>query len=270
MTPDNRKDWNPGTYGRFRDLRLRPALDLIAQIGEVPRGDVVDLGCGNGAVAADLAARFCAGGPEERRRLIGIDTSVSMLAEAEALGLYDALAQADIALWAPDAPPALIFSNAALHWLGDHDSLMPRLAGMLAPGGVLAVQMPLQFDAPSHALLRQVAEDLFPGRVTEPAAWATPVGAPADYARLLGGLGTVTAWETTYIQRLDPAHAAHPVRRFTESTAMRPFLAALSEEEAGRFVSAYEAELAAAYPAEEDGTVLFPFRRVFFTLVLER
>ena len=264
MSRTTQKDWDPGTYARFRDFRLRPALDLLAQIGAVPEGPVVDLGCGDGAVAAALAARF----PD--RALIGVDTSPAMLAKAAETGAYSELVEADIARWTPDTAPAVIFSNAALHWLDGHDVLMPRLAGLLAPGGVLAVQMPGQAQAPSHALLRALAEEMFPGRVSDRAARAGAVGAPADYARLLGGYGAVAAWETSYVQPLAPAGAAHPVRRFTEATAMRPFLAELNEEETGRFLSAYEAELAAAYPAEEDGTVLFPFRRVFFTLTRPR
>ncbi|MCB1355865.1 MAG: methyltransferase domain-containing protein [Maritimibacter sp.] len=264
MSHGTTKDWDPGTYARFRDLRLRPALDLMAQIGAVPEGPVVDLGCGDGAVAAALAARF-PGHP-----LIGVDSSRAMLADAGGTGAYARLIEADIAGWTPETPPAVIFSNAALHWLDAHDVLLPRLAALLAPGGVLAVQMPGQSEAPSHALLRGRAEEMFPGRVSAAAARAGAVGMPADYARLLAGFGAVTAWETSYVQPLAPAGAAHPVRRFTEATAMRPFLAALNEEEAGRFLSAYEAELAAAYPAEEDGTVLFPFRRVFFTLTRPR
>lgn len=264
MTGDTPKDWDPGTYSRFRDFRLRPALDLLARVGAVPEGPVVDLGCGDGAVAEALAARF----PD--RALVGVDSSPAMLAQAGATGLYSELVEADIAGWAPARPPAVIFSNAVLHWLDGHDALMPRLARMLAPGGVLAVQMPGQTEAPSHALLRWLAGEMFPGRVDDHAARAGAVAAPADYVRLLADLGAVEAWETTYVQPLAPAGAAHPVRRFTESTAMRPFLAALDAEEAGRFVSAYEAELAAAYPAEEDGTVLFPFRRVFVTLEVAR
>ena len=78
MSHGTTKDWDPGTYARFRDLRLRPALDLMAQIGAVPEGPVVDLGCGDGAVAAALAARF-PGHP-----LIGVDSSRAMLADAGA------------------------------------------------------------------------------------------------------------------------------------------------------------------------------------------
>lgn len=261
MSGPNMFDWNPGTYARFRGLRLRPALDLLARVEDIPpAGPVVDLGCGNGAVGPVLAERY------EDRRLLGVDASPAMLAEAGKTGVYDWLTQADIRDWTPDGEkPALIYSNAALHWLDAHEELMPRLAGLLAPGGVLAVQMPGQFEAPSHRLLREIAGEMFPDRF-DADSFLPPVAAPEDYARLLAPRGRVDAWETTYVQRLEPAIAEHPVRRFTESTAMRPFLEALTQDEAGDFISAYEAELSAAYPVEDDGTVLFPFRRVFFVL----
>ena len=252
---DGRKDWDPGTYARFRGLRLRPALDLLAQVDGLPEGDVVDLGCGDGAVAGALRARF------PGRRLVGVDASPAMLAQARG---YDATVCADIAGWRGEGL-ALVFSNAALHWLGDHAGLMPRLAGMLRQGGVLAVQMPRQFLAPSHRFLRDIAGAMFPERF-DFAGWQAPVATASEYHALLSGLGTVEAWETDYVQRLEPVADGHPVRRFTESTAMRPFLEKLDGAEAERFVAAYEEALAAAYPVAEDGSVLFPFRRVFFTL----
>ncbi|MFN3953600.1 MAG: methyltransferase domain-containing protein [Pararhodobacter sp.] len=254
-------DWNPGAYDRFRGLRLRPAADLLAQVpDDLPPGAVVDLGCGSGAAGPLLRARF----PDHP--LLGIDMSPAMLARASETGCYHHLAEADIATWRPDAPPALIFSNAALHWLGDHATLMPHLAGLLAPGGVLAVQMPGNFLAPSHALLRAVAAQLFAGRF-EAEPYVPPVSTARDYLALLAPLGQAEGWETEYVQRLAPlADGAHPVRAFTASTAMRPFLAALSATEARAFTRAYEAGLDLAYPRAEDGAVLFPFRRVFFLL----
>lgn len=262
MSPAVNHDWNPGTYARFRGLRLRPALDLLARVEEVPPGGpIVDLGCGSGAVGPVLTERY-----GEDHKIVGVDNSPAMLAEAGKTGAYDWLTQADIADWVPDGPkPSLIYSNAALHWLDAHEDLMPRLAALVAPGGVLAVQMPGQFEAPSHRLLREIAGEMFPDRF-DADAFLPPVAAPEDYARLLAPLGTVSAWETTYVQVLDPAVTEHPVRRFTEATAMRPFLEQMTGDEAGVFTSAYEAELAAAYPVEDNGTVLFPFRRVFFTL----
>jgi len=252
-------DWDPARYAAFRDLRLRPALDLLAQVSGLPPGEIVDLGCGDGAVAGALAARF------PGRGLVGVDNSAAMLGKAGELLRYDRLIEADIATWEPLVRPALIFSNAALNWVPDHAVLMPRLALMLRPKGVLAVQMPRQGDAPSHRLLRVLAEQLFPGRFPDV---ASPVLHAGDYAELLLPLGEVRAWTTDYLQMLDPVAEGHPVRLFTESTAMRPFLQRMSREEARAFVSAYDVALAEAYPPLPDGRVLFPFTRVF--LVLER
>ncbi|TNC47830.1 methyltransferase domain-containing protein [Rubellimicrobium rubrum] len=253
---DNSIDWDPGTYRRFRGLRLRPALDLLLQIGDVPDGCVVDLGCGDGAVAGPLRARF------PGRPIIGIDSSAAMLAHAQG---YDQTRLADIAHWSPEEAPAVIFSNAALHWVHQHDVLLPRLVSELAPDGVLAVQMPRQFDAPSHRLLRNLAEEMFPDRFGFD-DYVPPVAPPGAYQRLLGPLGTVDVWETEYLQPLSPVAEGHPVRAFTQSTALRPFAARMGEGELQEFLDAYDDALSFAYPAEADGTVLFPFRRLFIIL----
>lgn len=252
-------DWSPERYARFADLRLRPARDLVAQVQGLPVGDVIDLGCGNGPVAETLAAAFPA------RALIGVDASPAMLAKARETGRYADMIEADIATWAPERPPAMIFSNAALHWLPDHAALLPRLAGFLAPGGTLAVQMPRQTAAPSHRFLRDIAAALHPDRF-DFAHWVPPVQLAEGYWRMLAPLGEVTAWETDYVQRLDPSPDGHPVRRFTEATVMRPFVDKLSPPEAAAFVAAYEEALGVAYPLMADGAALFPFRRCFFTL----
>lgn len=249
-------DWNPAAYSAFRGLRLRPALDLLAQVPDLPPGDVVDLGCGDGAAAGALAARF------PGRRLVGVDASPAMLEKAAG---YAAKLQADIAGWQHDSPPALVFSNAALHWLADHDTLLPRLAASLAPGGTLAVQMPVNHMAPSHRFLRDIAQAMFPDRF-DFTGYRPPVAAPAEYWALLAPLGALTVWETEYLQPLGPEPEGHPVRAFTASTAMRPFLDRLTAEEAARFTARYDEALDSAYPRMEDGGALFPFRRLFLIL----
>lgn len=261
MTGGRTEDWDPGTYARFRGLRLRPALDLLAQVPPLPDGPVVDLGCGDGAVGPALRQRVGA------RRLIGLDSSAAMLAKAAASGAYDATLSEDAAEWRPEMPPALIFSNAALHWLPDHGTLMPALARLLMPGGTLAVQMPAQWQAPSHALARRTAADLFPAAFAD-MDWTAPVDEPHTYHRALASLGALSVWETTYLQSLAPVEGAHPVRRFTEATVLRPILARLSEDERPRFLAAYEDALAGAYPPEPSGVTLFPFRRLFFVLTV--
>src|SRR5262249_56451086 len=75
--------------------------------------------------------------------------------------------EADLASWQPDHPLDRIVSNAALQWVPDHASLLPRLVNLLAPRGVLAVQMPRNFDEPAHRLLAEV---------TAQAPWASLIG----------------------------------------------------------------------------------------------
>lgn len=236
-------------------------MDLLAQIGAVPKGDVVDLGCGNGAVGPALAQRFSG------RNLIGIDASPAMLGKACETGAYTCVKEADARLWTPETPPALIFSNALCNWLPDHAGLFARLAGALAKGGVLAVQMPRQYTAPSHRLLRELAQGMFADRF-DFTHWQAPVAPPQDYARMLAPLGEVSAWETDYIQRLGRVETGHPVRHFTQSTVMRPFADKLNASELECYIAAYEDALNGHYPLEKDGSALFPFKRVFFTLQL--
>jgi trans-aconitate 2-methyltransferase len=216
----------------------------------------VDLGCGDGAVAGPLRQLF----PD--RRLLGVDSSQTMLAHAQG---YDETRLAEIAHWEPESPPALIFSNAVLQWLPHHEVLLPHLVGVLAPGGVLAVQMPRQFDAPSHRLMRDLAQERFPDRFGFD-SWVAPVAPPGSYHRLLAPLGNVEVWETDYLHPLATVAEGHAVRAFTEGAALRPFAARLGEGELQEFLEAYDDALAIAYPAEADGTVLFPFRRLFFVL----
>jgi trans-aconitate 2-methyltransferase len=251
-------DWNPSSYGRFMDQRLRPALDLLARIGDLPPGDIVDLGCGAGAVAPALRTRF----PE--RRIVGMDSSPSMLEKAKETGVYAQLHQDDASAWVPERPVALIYSNAVLHWVGEHGVLLPRLAASLVAGGTLAVQMPHQNRAPSHRLWHDIADQLFPDRI--PSDAMPGIAEPGDYFDALSGLGEFALWETEYFQILPPVAEGHPVRHFTSATFARPILNRLSESEAEQLIARYDAAMERAYPRDARGAVLFPFRRMFFTL----
>ncbi|MGP6087337.1 methyltransferase domain-containing protein [Antarctobacter jejuensis] len=262
MSGGSENDWDPGTYHRFRGYRLRPALDLLSRVGPLPQGDVVDLGCGAGDVAPDLHQRFC---KTTGARLIGVDSSPAMLEQARAQQVYDQLDEADIAQWSPPGSPALIFSNAALHWIGDHKALLTRLVASLAPGGSLAVQVPHQNNAPSHRLWRTLADELWAGCLDD--VPLPEVLLPAQYFHLLETMGEVSLWETEYFQKLPPSDSGHPVRRFTEATYARPILDALTETERDRLIRAYDDLISKAYPLSGDGSALFPIRRLFFTLV---
>ncbi len=258
--PVRLSDWNPGAYARYHDLRLRPGLDLLNAVGVMGAGDVYDLGCGNGAMAEALKARAGA------RGLVGVDASPAMMEKAQQSHAYSNLQKVDIRDWHPSGSVGLIFSNAVLHWVGEHEVLMPRLAGILGKGATLAVQMPHQNKAPSHRVWLTLTEEIFPGRVEK---MGTPgVMSPVRYEELLAPLGRFRLWETEYYQRLVAETGSHPVRRFTESTYARPILEALEPDEKSELIRRYEEVMHAAYPVRQDGSVLFPFRRMFFTLTV--
>ena len=235
-------------------------MDLLNAVGQMGAGDIVDLGCGNGQMASTLAAR--SGG----RPLVGVDASPAMLEKARQSKSYDSLQQADIREWHPRRAPGLLFSNAALHWIDDHSWLMPRLVSMLGKGGTLAVQLPHQNNAPSHRVWLTLAEEMFDGRVDD--AGTPGVLTPIEYDEMLAPMGRFRMWETEYYQRLTAEAGSHPVRRFTESTYARPILAALDADEKADLINRYEEVMHTAYPVRSDGTVLFPFRRLFFTLTI--
>jgi trans-aconitate 2-methyltransferase len=228
------------------------------QVPPLSGPSITDLGCGNGPVGPILRTRF----PEAK--IIGLDSSPAMLKEARKTKAYDALTKGDIAKWQPDQPQHLIYSNAALHWVPDHASLLPRLIAQLAPGGTLAVQVPHQNPAPSHQTWLALVEQHFPGRFDPSNSPGIP-DATATYD-ILDGLGKVTVWETEYLQRLEPVTDAHPVRLFTSSTFARPVLSVLDPDEQAHLARQYDAAMEQAYPRRADGSVLFPFRRLFYTV----
>ena len=249
-------DWDAGRYLAFADERTRAAADLLARVPLAAPARVVDLGCGPGNSTALLAARY------PGATITGLDSSPAMLAEARRTLPDLAFVEADLAAWEPEAPPDLIYANAVLQWLPDHAALLPRLAGFLAPGGCLAVQMPDNLDEPSHRLMREVAAEApFRDALAGAAGARTALGSVQDYDTWLSRAGcSVDLWRTTYIHPL-PGHRG--IVEWVRATGLRPFLAPLAPDEQAAYLARYEARLREAYPAQEDGRVLLPFPRLF-------
>jgi trans-aconitate 2-methyltransferase len=252
--------WDPNQYLKFTDHRLRPALDLMAQVAlEAPRS-IYDLGCGPGNITRLLQERWPAAA------VTGVDSSADMLAKARKEAPTVAFEQADIARWSPPAPADLLFTNATLHWLDDHPALLPRLAAQLAPGGVLAIQMPDNRQAPSHLLMDEAAAT---GPWHTKLAPCIPVygsmqSADAYYRILAPVTRRLNIWETTYLHVLpELAGGDNPVVEWTKATALRPYLDALAEPERSDFLAAYATRIAAAYPRQPDARTLLPFKRIF-------
>ena len=258
--------WNPQQYLKFAGERQRPGFDLLAQIADLPSGPIYELGCGTGIHAQAIAARW----PD--RAFDGVDNSAAMLAEAAKLPSSIRWIEADIATWRAPQPGALIYSNATLHWLTRHEALFPRLLGELVPGGVLAVQMPRNFDNPSQVLMRETARSgpwaaqlapLFDPAGTMPSVLRPdPVGAPEFYYDLLSPLaaGGIDLWETEYVHQLQGEDA---VLEWMRGTSLRPVLDALDRPARDNFLAAYTRQLRAAFPRRADGKTLLHFRRLF-------
>ena len=253
--------WDPKLYLTFADHRLRPALELLARVPLARPRTIYDLGCGAGNVTRLLGERW----PEAA--VTGVDSSREMLDAAVKEPVAVRWVEADVRSWRPETPPDLIFSNATLHWVEDHRTLFPRLAGALAPGGCLAVQMPLSWHAPSHRLMRETLAAGGPGggaigsdalRAEAGRRWVED--AATYYELLAPRASNVDVWETEYLQVLE---GDDPVLRWVQGTGLRPILNALHDDERARFLAEYGRRLRAAYPRRADGLTLFPFRRLF-------
>ncbi len=248
-------EWDVGQYLRFAGERTRPAVDLVARIElEAPRR-IVDLGCGPGNSTAILRARW----PDAE--ITGIDTSAGLLERARSDHAGITFEEGDIANWRPALPYDLVFSNAAVQWVGDHERLIPHLLAGVAPGGCLAVQMPRNHDFQTHALMRQVAaEGPWASRLAGARA-PSPVKTPEFYYDLLATRARVVIWETDYIQIM-PNVAA--IIDWLRGTGLGPFLARLDVDEQKPFLDRYAALLAEAYPPRSDGRIMLPYPRLFF------
>ncbi|MFD8530899.1 trans-aconitate 2-methyltransferase [Streptosporangium canum] len=248
----SRDMWDPEIYGRYADERSRPFFDLVARISAERPGRVVDAGCGSGELTAELARRW----PDAD--VHGFDSSPAMIGKAPA-GDRLTFSVDDVTRWSPERPVDVIVSNAVLQWVPGHRELLSRWTGVLAPGGWLAFQVPGNFDAPSHALVRELCRTRWRDRlgdlVREP-----PVDDPAGYLDRLTALGCrVDAWETTYLHVLPGDDA---VLTWITGTALRPMLDRLDPDERDAFLGDCAALLNEAYPRRPYGTV-FPFRRIF-------
>ena len=251
--------WNPAQYLAFGDLRLRPAVDLLARVPLENPASVLDLGCGPGNVTCILQQRW------PQARITGVDSSAEMLARAAADHPDIAWHQANLAGWEPPAGTDLIYSNAALHWLDDHPRLFSRLLASLAPGGVLAVQMPNNYAAPSHQCAYEAARDGPWRTVLEPLLRPAPLLTVEAYHDLLAGQAQhVEIWQADYLQILE---GENPVADWTRGSVLVPLLEALVEPWRGAFEDDYRRRVAAAYPRRPDGKTLFPFRRLFMVAV---
>jgi trans-aconitate 2-methyltransferase len=249
--------WNAKQYLKFADERTRPAADLAARIPTDTPRRIVDIGCGPGNSTAVLARRF----PEAR--VLGIDNSREMIDAARAAypELEFACCDAATELETLGTDFDVVFSNACIQWVPDHPALIPRMLGLLRKGGTLAVQIPHNFDEPIHRIIAEVSATWLSGRT--PRVFYTLT--PGEYYDILtAAASSVSLWEATYFHTM---RSHEDIMEWYRGTGLRPYLSLLSEAERPAFERDVYERVAAAYPKQKNGDILFRFPRLFLIAV---
>ena len=246
-------DWRPEQYLKFAAERTQPCRDLVSRIAIPNPRRVIDLGCGPGNSSEVLAARW----PEAE--LTGLDSSAQMIAKARGAHPAWCWLSGDIAEWTNGQDSFdVVFCNAAMQWVPDHQDAFPRLLARVAPGGALAVQMPANFEAEAHTLMRAVASHFPAARSVR--EWFTH-DTGFYYDTLAHIAARLELWSTEYIHIMDGPES---IVEWYSGSGMRPFLdALLTDSDRQRFTTEYLEAVREAYSARRDGRVLFPFRRLF-------
>jgi len=244
--------WDPTQYERFAAERRQPFDDLLALVEPIPGGRAVDLGCGNGSLTVDVHRRTGAAST------IGVDSSAAMLTSAPTVdGVTFELD--DLRAWTPDAPVDLMFANAALQWVPEHEQLLARLAAQLAPGGQLAVQVPWNFDHPSHTASAAVAAEMLADPPADPVA--ENVLPPARYAEVLHDLG----FERQHVRLQVYGHvlaSTAEVVEWTKGTSLTRFRSVLDDAGWDELVDRYRARLLAELGDRQP--YFYAFKRILF------
>lgn len=246
--------WDPCQYERFRAERRAPFLDLLALVRPRPGMRVVDLGCGTGELTAELHRRLGAAAT------LGVDSSAAMLGRSAtfaAPGL--AFAERDIRDLGAGERWDLVFSNAALQWLPDHPALFRTLAAMVAERGQLAVQLPANYDHPSHRVALEVAAEPAFREALGGFAHEVSVLAPEAYAALLHRLGFRAQQVRLQVYAHLLADRAEVVE-WVQGTLLTPYRERLPAAHFDRFLARYRERLLPALDPTRPH--LFPFKRL--------
>lgn len=253
-------DWNPEQYIKFINERTQPSIDLANRIKAVDPKLIIDIGCGPGNSTAVLAKKF----PDAK--IIGADNSKNMVEKAKyqypALDFILFDAEKDFTELKDKFDVA--FSNACIQWVPNHRKLLSNMMSILNDNGVMAVQVPINYNEPIHKILNALAKSKkWKEKFSDQRIFYTLT--QSEYFDLLSDISSdFTMWETIYFHRL-PSHES--IIDWYRSTGMRPYLNSLSEQDAKEFEKDVYDEVVKAYPIQKNGEIIFRFPRLFFTAV---
>ncbi len=249
-------DWNPEQYEKFIKDRTQPAIDLANRLEVKEAKCILDLGCGTGNSTKILKDR------SPNARVIGADNSDEMLAKAKKTHPDIEFIHLDVGgdLGEVKGKFDIVFSNACLQWIPNHEILLPKLMSLLRRGGILAVQIPIQSEHPVHIIMNELVTS---------AKWKDKLLqrnynnlSTCEYYDALSGISDdFEMWETIYCHRM-PSYES--IIEWYKGTGLRPYLEQLSETDAEDFVSDVYRELKNRYKIQRNGEIMFRFPRLFF------
>ncbi len=253
-------DWNSEQYLKFKKERTQPSFDLAEKIEAVNPKRIIDIGCGPGNSTAVLKKQF----PDAY--ILGVDFSPNMIEKAKTdypdmdFMLFDAEKDFDKLNGNFD----IVFSNACIQWIPNHRKLLTEMMGVLNSGGVLAVQIPFQFDQPMHKAIQQVAAGVKWKEII-PFERVFNILSENEYFDILCELSSdFTMWKTVYFHRMPSQFS---IIEWYRATGLKPYLDILSDKMKAEFENDVFEKIKPFYPVQQNGEVIFRFPRLFFTAV---
>jgi trans-aconitate 2-methyltransferase len=251
------KDWNPDWYMQFSSERTQPSIDLTSRINQIEPESIIDIGCGPGNSTQVLANRW------PKSKITGLDSSTAMIRKAKQDYPDQEWIVADALTYKPEIKYDIIFSNAAIQWIPDHEKLLTKFYEILTDNGIIAFQIPLFWDMPLGKIINNTAKDDRWKTKTESVSNLFTIHDYSFYYDQLSKLfNSIEIWETSYMHILN-SHAA--ILEMMRSTGLKPYLERLdNDSEKRKFEQEVLKEIQSAYPIQKDGKVILPFKRLFF------
>ncbi|HEY8419482.1 MAG TPA: methyltransferase domain-containing protein [Clostridia bacterium] len=250
-------NWNSEQYLKFKSERTQPAVDLANRIKTNRSKKILDVGCGPGNSTQVLYEKF------PRAYILGIDSSQDMIDAAKKNYPYMdfRLCDASKDLTELDKDFDIVFSNACIQWIPDHERLLKNMIDLLNPEGVLAVQIPMNFNEPIHIIIQELAaspkwKEYFNQKRK------SNVLKPGEYYDILSEISEeFYIWETIYYHTMK---SHKDILEWYRGTGLRPYLDALPSDKKAEFENDVMVNLVERYPKQKNGDVIFRFPRFFF------
>lgn len=253
-------EWNSKQYLKFKNERTQPAIDLAKRIDILDPGKIIDIGCGPGNSTKVLANQF------KGSYIQGIDSSENMIntAKKDYPEIDFTVCDASKDLYTLQNDYDIVFSNACIQWIPDHRKLITKMMDLLHSGGVLAVQIPVNYNEPIHQIIKKVStSSKWNDKFTNHRAMYNL--SQSEYFDVLSSASSdFTMWETVYFHRMS-SHQS--IMEWYKGTGLRPYLEVLSETDKVSFEKEIYDEVVKAYPVQTNGEIIFRFPRLFFIAV---